>query len=72
MPEPTGTKGGKTNVELQKVWEKVAVVINNSQQERRIPSSDQLDTIPQFGRDILDKESYQELRSYLMKVCNGN
>ncbi|PNF38029.1 hypothetical protein B7P43_G02377 [Cryptotermes secundus] len=68
MPEPMGTKGAKTNVELQKVWEKVAVVINNSQQERGIPSSDQLDTIPQFGRDRLDKESYQELRLYLTKA----
>jgi len=44
------------------------VVINNSQQERGVLSSDQLDTIPRFGRDRLDKESYQGLCSYLVKV----
>ena len=68
VPEPTGTKGGKTTVDVQKVWENVAVVINNSQQESGVLSSDQLDTIPQFGRDRLDKESYQGLCSYLVKV----
>jgi hypothetical protein len=68
VPEPTGPKGDKTNLDVQKVWENVAVVINNSQQERGVLSSDQLDTIPQFGRDRLDKESYQGLHSYLVKV----
>jgi hypothetical protein len=72
VPELTGAKGSKPNVELQKVWENVAVVINNSQQDRRIPPSNHLDTIPQFGRDKLDKESFQELRSYLVKVQKGN
>jgi amyotrophic lateral sclerosis 2 protein len=72
VPEPTAAKGNKPNVELQKVWENVAVVINNSRQERKIPSSDHLDIIPQFGRDRLAKASYQELRSYLVKVWNGN
>jgi hypothetical protein len=72
VPQPTGAKGSKTRVDLQKVWENVAVVINNSQRERGIPSSGQLDTIPQFGRDSLDKESYQELRLYLVKVRKRN
>ncbi|KAJ4433880.1 hypothetical protein ANN_16193, partial [Periplaneta americana] len=69
--EQSGGKGGKTNVELHKVWENVAVLINNSQQERGIPAVDQLDTIPQFGRETLDQESYQELRSYLVKPIRG-
>jgi hypothetical protein len=68
VAEPTGAKGGKANVKVQKVWENVAVIINNSQQERGVVSRDQLDIIPQFGRDELDKESYQGLHSYLVKV----
>ncbi|KAJ9583748.1 hypothetical protein L9F63_021911 [Diploptera punctata] len=72
ISEQTGGKVGRTSGEVQRAWENVAVFINTSQHETRAScAGDHLDTIPQFGRDSLDKESYLELQSYLSKACES-
>ncbi|GLH04955.1 Alsin homolog [Gryllus bimaculatus] len=76
----TGTGSPRPNVDLQKIWENVAVLITSSRQEalRRSRSglineestNDSLDTIPQFASEKLTKETYKELRKYLGKLCS--
>nr|CAD7444435.1 unnamed protein product [Timema bartmani] len=68
----------KLNADVQKVWENIAVCITNSHQENQHrlkggrakdgASVDKLDTIPQFGKESIDKESYQDIRKYLLKA----
>ncbi|XP_067007576.2 alsin [Anabrus simplex] len=65
-------------IDVQKVWENIAVLITNSRQEtlqrcrtnlsKELSSGDSLNTIPQFGMNKLDKDSYHELRKYLTKA----
>lgn len=72
----------KTNIkppDTQKIWQNVAVVISNSfhgtvkcnKIDRGIENSiNNLDTIPQFGRDNIDGESYKNLKQYVVSVCD--
>lgn len=71
------TKNNTKVPETQKIWQNVAVVISNSfhgtvksnKIDRGIENSiNNLDTIPHFGRDHIDKESYKELKQYIVKV----
>lgn len=63
--------------ETQKIWQNVAVVISNSfhgilksnKIDRGIENSiNNLDTIPQFGRDNIDKDSFKDLKQYVINV----
>ncbi|KAK9739210.1 MORN repeat [Popillia japonica] len=70
----------KTNIkppDTQKIWQNVAVVISNSfhgtvkcnKIDRGIENSiNNLDTIPQFGRDNIDGESYKNLKQYVVSA----
>ncbi|GJQ66990.1 hypothetical protein Trydic_g7984 [Trypoxylus dichotomus] len=63
--------------DTQKIWQNVAVVISNSfhgtlkcnKIDRGIENSvNNLDTIPQFGRDKIDKDSYKDLKQYVVNA----
>ncbi|XP_063216090.1 alsin isoform X2 [Bacillus rossius redtenbacheri] len=72
------SRSGRANADVQRVWENVAVCVSTSHQEtqqrtrqgrlRESGSVDKLDTIPQFGKDSIDRDSYNELRKYLLKA----
>lgn len=66
-------------VDLQRLWSSVAVSINTSIQDsaaaaralNKIRGQDtltDLDTIPLWGRDKLDRVSYKKMHHYLVKV----
>lgn len=66
-------------LDLQRLWSSVAVLINTSLQEsaaaarahNKVKSLDtltDLDTIPMWGREKLDKDSFKKLHHYLIKV----
>lgn len=71
----------KNNIKVpdtQKIWQNVAVVISNSfhgslkcnKIDRGIENSiNNLDTIPQFGRETINKESFNDLKQYIVNVC---
>ena len=64
--------------DVQKIWQNVAIVISNSTQssmkdggtiDRGIENSmNNLDTIPQFGRDSIDKKCFENIKQYIHKV----
>lgn len=72
IPEKNNGKG----VDVQKIWQNVAVVVANSNQgtlrkkvERNIENFlNNLDIIPQFCRVLLDKNGYCELQQYLPRA----
>lgn len=70
-------------LDLQRLWASVAVAINTSLQEsaaaarsqNKVRSQDSLkdlDTIPQWGRDQLDKNSYTKMHHYLVKAFESS
>lgn len=76
-PESNGVSA--PSLDLQRLWSSVAVQINTSLQEsaaaaraqskmRSHDSLTDLDTIPMWGRDKLDKISYHKMHHYLIKV----
>ncbi|KAF2882405.1 hypothetical protein ILUMI_23775 [Ignelater luminosus] len=74
----------KTNLKVpdtQKIWQNIAVLISNSHQgslkkkktERSLENSiNNLDTIPKFGRNKIDADSYLEIKQYLSKAFDSS
>ncbi|XP_022918899.1 alsin isoform X2 [Onthophagus taurus] len=66
----------KKTPDTQKIWQNVAVVISNSFQvsvknksDRGIENSvNNLDTIPQYGRESIDSNSFQLIKQYVNKA----
>lgn len=69
-------------LDLQRLWSSVAVAINTSLQESAAAARAQnkvrshetltdLDTIPHWGRDNLDRDSYQKVHHYLVKAFDS-
>lgn len=63
--------------DTQKIWQNIAVLISNSHQgslkkkkgDRSLENSiNNLDTIPKFGRNKIEADSYLEVKQYLSKV----
>ena len=70
-------------IDIQRLWSSVAVSINTSLQEsaaaarahnkiKSVNTLTDLDTIPLWGRDKLDKDSYKKMHHYLVKVNFSN
>ncbi|KAG8235107.1 hypothetical protein J437_LFUL015534, partial [Ladona fulva] len=84
-------KSEKSFVDVQKVWENVAIAITRSQirlkqklqqqpYEKNMHRPDEsasksgddgLVTIPNFGRKVLDKKTYEDIQKYLMKATES-
>lgn len=66
------------NSDTKRIWHNVAVYLSNSKQntlkksgggDRSLENSlNNLDVIPPYGRESLDKETYSKLKQYLTKV----
>ncbi|XP_017773870.1 PREDICTED: alsin isoform X2 [Nicrophorus vespilloides] len=75
IPETT-VKNNVKIPDIQKIWQNVAVIISNTHQgiskkkkfETFENSLNNLDTIPEFGKDTFDEQSHSELKLYLTKA----
>lgn len=52
-------------MDTQRAWENVAITLGSRQSIRH---SELLQTTPQFGRNSLDLQSYQQIIDYLSQV----
>ncbi|KAK3916569.1 Alsin [Frankliniella fusca] len=77
------SNGPSPQLDLQRLWSSVAVAINTSLQEsvaaaralNKVKSQESLhdlDTIPLWGRDTLDKISYKKVQHYLVKAFESS
>ncbi|KAF5273636.1 hypothetical protein FQR65_LT04636 [Abscondita terminalis] len=80
VPE-NNTKHNNKVPDTQKLWQNIAVLISNSHQgslrkkkcDRSLENSlNNLDTIPKFGRNDMDKGTYSEVKQYLIKAFESS
>ncbi|KAL3281564.1 hypothetical protein HHI36_004772 [Cryptolaemus montrouzieri] len=76
---PENTKNG-IKLDTQKIWQNVAVVLSNATNLTRdkegndkLPTAlKNLDIIPPFGRDVLDMDTCQQVKHYLIKAFDSS